>query len=1203
MTWQFWTWLMVIGIGVLIQPELAQAAPLFQAEPVESCAKGIQLFDEGKNTEALPLLESGFTNRKKAIFAQPENMGRCALALGLLHHKIGDHSRALDPLTVALELFHFLDNRELESQILTYIGLSHHGQGRYMEALEVYLQAWNILNQAGDQAGKGAILNQMGMMYQAQGRLGVALVFYQDALDIIDEVGDLPRTLNNIGEVYRLQGHLEKALDFFQQALELIRQEGDRTEEAQTISHVARVYEQQGRYREALDSYQQALKILREVGAHAKESKIRGDIGSLYQKQGRYAEALHTFQQALGIARQVGARLDEGRILNHIGQVYNNQGHYIEALKTFEQALGIARQVGARLDEGRILNHIGQVYNNQGRYIEALNTFEQALSIARQVGARAEEGIILSRLGETYRNQGAFEKALEFFDEALSIQREMGTRVEEGRTLSHIGIILQVQARYAAALDNFQQAQVIAQEAGARAEEGVILKHIGQVYGDQGHFDQALDTQEQALAIVREVGVRAEEAAILKHIGEVYSKQGRFDQALDTQEQALTIVREIGNWVDESYILSSMGLVYQQQGSTEQALAFYEQALDLLESRRVMTGNQAGPTSFILQETDLCTRMVKLYHQQSKKADAFFTSERCRARFFLDSLSSHTQNNLNYISRLIEQEQEFYDQRVTTQELLVRRNSALDLPDPTSEADLEKQLAELEEIHGNTLSAIEAQNKQLTDISIQKESILTFFEVQERLDDQITLLSYWVLGNEGTLVFVISHDQFYVIELPEVTPHTLNTAMTSLNLSITNDEPYPKPLRDLHTWLVAPVAEYLNTPLVGIIPHQMLHQIPFAALTDGERYFIYDYAVFTLPSASTLPFLQANRKTDMNTVLALGNGTRKEEVKNIANLYDTQALTDRNATESEVWSQAGEANILHLAAPTSYDQSNPLFSAVYLTRDDEHDGRLEVHEIYGLDLRTSTNLVVLSGLPTQLGTLSARDELLGLNGAFLSAGAPCVMANLWNEDDQASLLLMEGFYRSLRDGDDEARALREAQIELQEEYAHPSYWAGFVLIGLPENNGEELVPAEVLLPTLPSPPPSPLSLLIGLGGGLLVLLISGFAMLARSSGLPPILLLRQKSALIAVGLQYRSYHQRWKSEMPLEKLVVLLMPASECLTVKELEQKLSEWRVPIELEQIQTALDTAVRDGLFLRQKRVDIVLAEPRLARVFTSS
>jgi hypothetical protein len=138
--------------------------------------------------------------------------------------------------------------------------------------------------------------------------------------------------------------------------------------------------------------------------------------------------------------------------------------------------------------------------------------------------------------------------------------------------------------------------------------------------------------------------------------------------------------------------------------------------------------------------------------------------------------------------------------------------------------------------------------------------------------------------------------------------------------------------------------------------------------------------------------------------------------------------------------------MLHLAAHGSYNLHNPLYSAIALAEDQANDGQLEVHEIYGLDL-TNTDLVVLSACQTQLGELSAGDEVVGLTRAFFFAGTPTVIASLWNVDDEATSLLMEHFYTHLREGVGKAAALRQAQLEVREAYPEPHYWAGFVLSG------------------------------------------------------------------------------------------------------------------------------------------------------------
>jgi CHAT domain-containing protein len=68
---------------------------------------------------------------------------------------------------------------------------------------------------------------------------------------------------------------------------------------------------------------------------------------------------------------------------------------------------------------------------------------------------------------------------------------------------------------------------------------------------------------------------------------------------------------------------------------------------------------------------------------------------------------------------------------------------------------------------------------------------------------------------------------------------------------------------------------------------------------------------------------------------------------------------------------------------------------------------------------------------------------------FAIAGARSVLMSLWQVDDQATQRLMAGFYRRYLTGTDKHQALRQAQAELRRtrRFAHPRYWAGFVLVG------------------------------------------------------------------------------------------------------------------------------------------------------------
>jgi CHAT domain-containing protein len=106
-----------------------------------------------------------------------------------------------------------------------------------------------------------------------------------------------------------------------------------------------------------------------------------------------------------------------------------------------------------------------------------------------------------------------------------------------------------------------------------------------------------------------------------------------------------------------------------------------------------------------------------------------------------------------------------------------------------------------------------------------------------------------------------------------------------------------------------------------------------------------------------------------------------------------------------------------------------------------------VYEIFNLKL--NAELVVLSACETGLGKEVRGEGLIGLTRAFLYAGTPSVAVSLWKVEDRSTAELMARFYRHLKDGRTKAGALRQAQLDLigDKKFAHPYYWAPFVLVG------------------------------------------------------------------------------------------------------------------------------------------------------------
>jgi CHAT domain-containing protein len=156
-------------------------------------------------------------------------------------------------------------------------------------------------------------------------------------------------------------------------------------------------------------------------------------------------------------------------------------------------------------------------------------------------------------------------------------------------------------------------------------------------------------------------------------------------------------------------------------------------------------------------------------------------------------------------------------------------------------------------------------------------------------------------------------------------------------------------------------------------------------------------------------------------------------------------LLRKQATETAIKRFGDQFRYIHFATHGTFDAEKPLSSGLLLSGDKENDGTLTVGELY--DLRLPADLVTLSACETALGKVANGDDVVGFTRGFLYAGTSSIVSSLWKVDDQATSILMQQFYKSLKENDKRS-ALRTAQLKVKDTYnSHPYFWAAFQITG------------------------------------------------------------------------------------------------------------------------------------------------------------
>ncbi len=749
-----------------------------------------------------------------------------------------------------------------------------------------------------------------------------------------------------------------------------------------------------------------------------------------------------------------------------------NRGEGRQALAYYERTAREAEQQRDQVRAARAWHAATVVAVRLGRYQQAIQAGSRAIDLFRGAGGLTQPDIVAwasthSHLGGAYRIVGDLPRAAETLERGLELTRtRLSGRREghaEGFLLNGLALVAYARRDYETALARNSEAaryfEATESRLPPRASERMrtnlrrwaanAFYGVGRAQLALGHLGEAEVAFDRGLEYARRSGLREIEMELLSGQGSLALARRDWPKALATYQQCIALSNQIkrAGARETLYLGQSRALV--GLGRTEEALAAAREAVRHVEELRADLGAPGLRSGFLEERQAIYQHAVFLALQARQPEEAFAFAERSRSRTFLDLLGGETTLSKGRTRALVDEE--------------VRLRARL------AEARARAQDADGEESEGarTEAEALARDDRAFLD-RVRKESLeqaslmvvepVTLLEVQGLLPEGTTLLEYQV-GEGGVVVWIVDRQNFKVVRLPGDRP-SLVGQVRRFRDAITNQAPLAEvesQAQALYRRLLGPARDSIRGQRLVIVPHAVLHYLPFAALrSPAGRWVVEDFALSTLPSASVLRHLVDKGAGAPARALVIGNPDlgpglslpwAEREARMVGQRErEATVLVRSDATEAQVKKLVETVGLVHFATHGELSESDPASSAVLLVPGGGEDGRLEVREVFGLDLRA--RLVVLSACETGLGKLSRGDELVGLQRAFLYAGTPAVVTTLWKVDDRASYELVRGFYDRL-DGMGPIEALRQAQLETLLMFTHPFAWAAFSLTGLP----------------------------------------------------------------------------------------------------------------------------------------------------------
>jgi CHAT domain-containing protein/tetratricopeptide (TPR) repeat protein len=870
-----------------------------------------------------------------------------------------------------------------------------------------------------------------------------------------------------------------RALESFDRALSLAQEIGDPDLEGRILDRIGRAHTRRVNLDEAAEALAQAYERRQALGSYLKGDTLIS-LASLARARRDHQQALRYFREAQALMRKAGVRVNEALAFQGMGSAYFDLGVYADAEETFRITARIYAEEGLAEQQAVALSSLARVYWQLRKPDEALAVNRELEEIRKRVGTDGKRAEAKSDLGLTYcllanvkEQPEHYQTAIKYLDEALAVQE----RLEDPRqraTLQRLRRVYEDRGDWEKALEYSRR--VLEFSAGpssrARGTDWLELNAQARIESKRGRLPEARALIEKALTSLETYRPRVSDQDLRAFY------EGSVNHLFDLQVDILMRLHER----DPAAGLDHLAFQASERGRARALL-------DSLGEQRAGAPAEADPALIRRQQelqqaaADLRSRLAEKAREKQKgrrggpkgngKEDPARGAELRGVLMELSEVDKRRIERQDSLRRVepadLAQVRSLLDDQslVLEYDLGPERSYAWAITKESWTSFVLPKEEELEGIARSLPELLAAWGKPDTRAGLAGLKAHRA-NVQKEFDEKAARLSELILGpvpvkpEVSRLIFVWDGALNYVpvagLPLPKGWPG--------------GREGKAAPRGSGSTPLLISRYEIVTLPSVSV--GAALERARAVRQPAPKQVAVFADPVFG-PSDERLrgltlppPDAPATEKAPGSGKLRPGlGGTTMSGAELVRLPYtaklaaETLKLVPRgeglaalgfDANRDAVFSPAlADYRMIVFNTHSVFDAEFPAFSGIVLSlfdaKGNPREGFLRQHEVYGL--RLNADLVVLAGCETAMGNEIRGEGLVGLSRGFLYAGTGRVAASLWKVEETATVELVIGVLKRVKEGKSYAAALRESQLAMARDprWHAPYYWAAFVMQG------------------------------------------------------------------------------------------------------------------------------------------------------------